>query len=274
MSDTTEKQFTFLPAELTEHPILAHIPMWANTEPEFQALAASVRERGFDYPALITSERRIVDGRNRRNVAAFLGISLPCRIVSADEVAAIAFSSIAHRRNLTKSALAYLVFPLVKPAFDEARQRALSNLKTGSESPSPTKLETGKTIETLTDEIGINREYMRMASDIHAAFKKHPKLREQFEAALISGQSSLTAIRHAIDGKIAANEGKTTPDKNDAPSLIVRAFTDLRNRWSRWEKIPEPKRQEVTAKVVTATAEWPREIVIATAAAWKKNGII
>jgi hypothetical protein len=298
--NTTTTLFSYLPSELADHPLLSHIPVLQKNAPEFFALVDSVRERGFDYPALVTSERRIVDGRNRRNAAAFLGIPLPCRIVDAGEVAGVAFSSLAHRRNLTKSALAYLVFPLVAPAFAEAKQRHLAYLRTGpqggsiykkmvnaqqqtindlqtansGESPAAKKWQTGKTIESLTDEIGINREYMRMAKAIHAAFAKHPKLREQFEADLVAGNTTLTAVQHAVDGKTAANEGKTVPGKNDAPTLILRAFADLGNRWTRWEKIPEGRRQDVTAKVVAASINWPHEVAVATAAAWKNAGII
>lgn len=226
----------------------------------------------FDYPVLITSERRIVDGRNRRNAAAFLGISVPCRIVDASEVAEVAMSSLANRRHLPKSALAYLLAPMLKPAVAEAKARQMANLKSGKAPERSLSERSGKTVESLADELGLGRTFLFQALDLHKRFSESPKLREQFEHRIISGELGLGGAIQAIAGKLAT-EGKnkvTSSPKN----LIEETLKSLNTRWQYWEKIKQPEREELTAKVVVSAVSWPREVCAATAAAWRKEGII
>lgn len=257
-------------ADLADHPILAHIPVWERAQPEFQALVESIRERGQDYEVLIDSERRVVDGRNRRNACAVLNEKVRCRMINEAEVAEIALSCLVNRRNLPKSALAYLAAPLLKPAIDEARERKMAMLRQG-DSPSSTEWTTG-TVEDLATTLGFGRSMLFYALDLHKKFAVKAELREQFEPRILSGELGLGAALQAIAGK-ESTEGKKKPIRQ-VDQLILQGFSDLRNRFGGWQKLEAQKRDKVLAQVCVETAEWPEDVAKAAAAQWKRKGII
>lgn len=263
-----------LPAsELADHPILAHIPVWARAEPEFEALLASIAERGLDYPVLIDSRQQVVDGRNRRNALRVLGRTVTCRVVADAEAAQIAVASLANRRHLPKGALAYLVAPLLKPAVDEIRERQMANIKAGTARAS-TESTLGKTgtVEDLARSLGFSRDLLFQALDLHKRFEGRDDLRAQFEPHIIAGDYGLGAAIQAIAGKVST-EGKEK--KTAAPDvLLTRVLKTLHTRFKSWGTLDEDRRATVTATVTTSTAEWPDDVVAATAAAWRKAGRI
>ncbi len=275
METTTHEQAstTFRqPAELPDHPLLAHIPVWAATEPEFQHLKISIVARGVDNPILLDSAGRVVDGRNRRNACAAAGLLVPTRQVPDDEVATIIADSLGARRHVTKGAMAYLLAPLLKPAVEEARARQAAALKRG-DSPSSTQRTTGAvTVEALADGYGFGRSLLFQALDLHDKFKAKPELRTQFEERILTGELGLGGALQAIAGKLATEDKPRVV--RPADELVLRAFTDLRNRWDGYKSLPDAKRDEVKAQVVAGAPEWPADIASATAAAWRKAGLI
>jgi hypothetical protein len=257
-------------AELADHPILAHIPVWERAQPEFQALVDSIRERGQDYDVLIDSERRVVDGRNRRNACQVLNRPVRCREIDTAEIAEIALSCLVNRRNLTKGALAYLAAPLLKPAVDQARDRRIANL---SRSSTESTIEgTPKTAEDLARSLGFGRDLLFYALDLHKKFAGKVELREQFEPKILSGELGLGAALQAIAGK-ESTEGKKKPIRQ-VDQLILQGFSDLRNRFGGWNKLGSEKRDKVLAQVCVETAEWPEDVAQAAAAQWKRKGLI
>ena len=260
------------PAELPDHPLLAHIPVWASHEPEFQSLKADIAARGVDNPILLDGQGRVVDGRNRRNACAAAGVQVPAKVIPDDQVVAAILSALGNRRHVTKGAMAYLLAPLLKPAVEEARARQAAALKRG-EVPSSSQKTTGNvTVEGLADGFGFGRNLLFQALDLHKKFAEHPELRTQFEEGVLTGELGLGGVIQAIAGKLAT-EGKERVVR-PADALIVRAFTDLRNRWQGWQGLPETKRDEVKAQVVAGASEWPADLAAATAAAWRKAGLI
>ncbi len=272
METTTLEQATTTfrqPAELPDHPLLAHIPVWGPAEPEFQALKADIVARGVDNVILLDSALRVVDGRNRRNACRAAGLLVPTRIIPDDQVIAAILSALGNRRHLTKGAMAYLLAPLMKPAVEEARARRAANLITDRPLSG---LSSAVTVESLADGYGFGRSLLFQALDLHEKFKAKPELRAQFEERILTGELGLGGAIQAIAGKLATEDKPRVvapPEK-----LLSRAVTDLRNRFESWAKMPEEKRHEVAAEFVAAAPEWPADLAAATAAAWRKAGLI
>lgn len=259
------------PAELPDHPLLAHIPVWAPHEPEFQSLKADIAARGVDNPILLDGQGRVVDGRNRRNACAAAGLAVPAKTIPDDQVVAAILSALGNRRHVTKGAMAYLLAPLLKPAVEEARARQAAALKRG-ESPSSTQWTTGNvTVEGLADGYGFGRTLLFQALELHKLFAEKPELRTQFEEGVLTGMGLGGALQ-AIAGKLST-EGKARvvapPEK-----LLFRAVTDLRNRFEAWKTMPEDKRAEVTSQFVAAAPEWPADLAVAQVKAWRAAGLI
>ncbi len=275
METTTHEQAstTFRqPAELPDHPLLAHIPVWAPHEPEFQALKISILERGVDYPVLVDSAGRVVDGRNRRNACAAAGLPVPTRTVADDQVANTIVSALGNRRHVSKGAMAYLLAPLLKPAIEESRRYRESNLKQLATDSSLSELSKNKTVEAMADGLGFGRTVFFQALKIHEKFAENPELKQQFEEQILTGILGLGGAIQAIAGKLATEDKPRVV--RPADELLLRAFTDLRNRWDGYAKLPDEKRDEVKAQVAAAAAEWPADVAAATAAAWRKAGLI
>jgi hypothetical protein len=257
------------PATLPDHPLLAHIPVWAPHEPEFQSLKASIAERGVDYPVLIDGHGRVVDGRNRRNAAAALGIEVPVREVSDEDAPDIIISSLGNRRHVTKGAMAYLLAPLMKPAVEASRKRRVENVCSDS---LLSGLSGNKTVEHMADGLGFGRNLFFQALKIHEKFAETPGLRTQFEEQILTGELGLGGAIQAIAGKLATEDKPRVV--RPANELIVRAFTDLRNRWVGYATLSEDKRNEVKAEVIAAAPDWPADLAAATAKAWRTAGLI
>jgi len=275
METTTHEQavVTFRqPSELPDHPLLAHIPVWAPHEPEFQALKVSILERGVDYPVLVDSAGRVVDGRNRRNACAAAGLSVPTRVVPDNQVANTIISALGNRRHLSKGAMAYLLAPLMKPAIEESRAYRQNNLKQLAADSALSELSKNKTVEAMADGLGFGRTVFFQALKIHKKFAETPELKKQFEERILAGELGLSGALQAIAGKLATEDKPRVVSPADV--LIVRAITDLRNRWDGYAKLPDDKRDEVKAQIAAAAVEWPADVAAATAAAWRKAGLI
>ena len=260
------------PAELPDHPLLAHIPVWAPTEPEFQNLKASIIARGVDYPVKLDSQGRVVDGRNRRNACRAAGLPVPTQTIPDDQVVALSLDSLGARRHVSKGAMAYLLGPLLQPAVEEARARQAA-ARFGADSGSPLSgRPAAVTVESLAAGYGFGRTLLFQALELHEKFKGKPELRTQFEEKVVNGEYGLGAALQAIAGKLATEDKPRVvapPEK-----LLSRVVTDLRNRFGAWKEMPEAKRHEVTAEFVAAASEWPADLAIAQAKAWRAAGLI
>ncbi len=270
MSTHTPSIFNYSVGELADHSLLAHIPVWSREEPEFQALLESVRERGLDYPVLIDSERRVIDGRNRRNVLAILGRPVPCRIVPASDAATIIVASLVNRRHLTKGAQAYLAAPLFEGVLEESKARRLANLRAGNSPETALSAGSGRTVEDVALTHAISLRLLEQAFDLHRRFAKNPAQRAEFEPKIIAGELGLGAAIQAMAGQDSTKGKAKQTEKLEA--LITRGFRDLGTRFAKWDKLPDESRAELRVKVAAATEVWPDDVIAATAAAWRKAG--
>lgn len=268
---TAPEVFFSNPNSLTPHPLLASIPMLDEASPEFQALKASIRDRGVDYAVIVDENDRILDGRNRTRAAAQVGAELPCVMRSSAEASEIILSSLLNRRHLPKGALAYLSAPLFATAVESGRARKLANLKSGDSSRKPIESTIGKTVEQLADEMGFGRDLFFQAVKVRALFEKtevrdwrdgsrtvSATFRGWFEPKILSGEIGLGGVIQAIAGK-ESTEGQPCA-KRDLATLLRRGFCDLHKRFSRWEGLEPDTRRELTAEIATEATTWPEDV--------------
>ena len=173
------------PAELSIHPLAKLMPEWPKDDPRFAALVEDVRERGIDHPLLIDREGRVVNGKMIFRAAKQLQLDhVPCKLVADDQIPATLINSLVQRKHFTKSALAYLTYPLMKPAFEAARQKKLEMLKKGNVSPSSAQPTTG-TVEEFATNVGIERSLFFDAKRVHELFAKDAEFKAQMEPRIL-----------------------------------------------------------------------------------------
>ncbi|MCX6901719.1 MAG: ParB N-terminal domain-containing protein [Verrucomicrobia bacterium] len=201
--------------QLTHHPTADLGPMLAENDPHFLAMIASIRARGLDYPVLIDSKNRIVDGRHRSRAARAAGLSeVPVRQVGDGESATIVGESLMARRHFSKSALAYLLYTLLEPIFAESRKRSLANLngQKAQETSKAEKLgfrgvEGCKTQADVSSRLGISTDVIGLAGKIHKLFKARPDIKAEYEPLLLGGKAGFQQILAAVAGR-EATKGK------------------------------------------------------------------
>ncbi len=258
------------PHKLTEHPLLAALPVFDERAPEFVALQASIADAGVDVPILVDERDRILDGRNRARACRALGRAVPALRRRSEEASEIALRSLINRRHLPKGALAYLAVPLFAEAVEAGRARRLANLKEGV-SRNPIQSGIGKTVEQLAADLGFSPDLHEQAVKVRKLFESPKKrewhdgrqvvqmtLREWFEPRLLSGEIGLGGILQAVAGK-DSTEGQPAA-KRALPVLIRRGFSDLSTRFARWETLPPAERRTLARDVAKEATEWPEDV--------------
>ncbi len=168
-----------------------------------RAVVASVCELGLIIEPLKVSKGRIVDGRLRMLGAKAAGFEdVPTVEIAEEDVATVILHSLAARRHLTKSALAYMVFPVIENALAESRSRRLENLRKrqSGKGTSNTVQASGNTAEEIAESMGVSRRYLVYCKTIIDAFRKQKRLREIFEPKILSGELSLEDVSKGIGG--------------------------------------------------------------------------
>lgn len=152
------------------HPALKSIPELAEDSPEFLAIAAGVGQCGIIQPLLVDGQGRILDDHSRTLLRCALRWQIktvPIQITSEDNIDLLIIHSLAHRRHLSKSAIAYLAVPHLEPAFEYARLRKLKQIK---ENPVVSPGDYFKTVEDMASALGIGRNLLFEARKVHQAF--------------------------------------------------------------------------------------------------------
>lgn len=256
---------TALISSLTIHPAAALIPMPPDDDSTSLAMVRSVGEFGV-LAALKVCAGRVVKGRLRLRSAKACGLTeVPVEEVEEKDVASIILHSLCVRRHLTKSALAYLGYPLMEPALAESRRRRTENLRNHVNPSKPRSYPQGTfgSAGDLAEHLGVGRKLFFEACEIHKKFAQHPKLRSEWEPKILSGEMGLGQVQQAISGKIAANEGKTTP-KGDANQLMLALFDTAKVRFDRWEKLERSQRDKAVEKFETEfLPSLPQELLAA-----------
>jgi hypothetical protein len=264
---------------LSDHPLLAHIPVWKRDEPEFASLLESIRGRGLDYPVLIDSEQRVVDGRNRRNALSVLGQPVPCRVVGAGEAASIAIASLVNRRHLNKGALAYLSAPLFAEALAESKARNLAMLKAGRVSVPYSVGNAPKTVEDIAAQVGVSLALMEQALRLRAMFAElGDEVRAKYEPRILGDwidedgvMQRAVGLGYMVNGLtslIEESKGKTKNlgKRSQHDRLFVSFFPKLKTHWA---KANEEQRAAIAERTKAEVLKWPADLREEIAAALK-----
>jgi hypothetical protein len=255
---------TLLIEKLTVHPLLAPVPRLALDSPEMAALIRSVETHGFLRPVIVNDRDEIMDGRCLVLAAEKIGRSaVDCLVRPDEDAATIILDTLCARRHLTKSALAYLAFPIMEAA-SEAREAArIRGLMAGKNHRKATQLLSGKiSIEETAVQLGFSREYFYKSRQVHALFAEQPAFKAQMEPLLLSSderdQVSLQGVLAGWTGKQNEGQPRRQADQLD---LFDDAFRTLRYHLSRtWGSIDPERRAALAPQVRETVAVMPPEV--------------
>jgi hypothetical protein len=275
---------------LRVHPLIADQAQLADDDAEFGRIVDLIAENGIEAPLAITADGEIADGRHRWRAAKRLKLAeVPCEIVPDDAVAGIALRSLIGRRHYSPSQLAYVSFPLLKPAFAETENRRLANLKYAGAAiethamridGKKGSIERAKTIEEWAAELAISTRVLQQAREVHELFSDPKKrsitdrdgntadevtFREFFEPRLLRSEDPyglggvLTAIKQIQDQERKAEKGRS--HGGGKPKLVEKQLAlfaapikDEVKRWEYWRKWDAETRNTHWAQV-KATAD-------------------
>jgi hypothetical protein len=225
-------------ASLTVHPSLHGMPEWSDDDPQFEALCRNIHRRGIIYPILIDSKGKIGDGRHRYRAAKKLKLeSVPVKVVSDDEMTAIIIDTLTQRRHYTKSALAYMLLPILTA-------------------------DRKKSLAVISEETGISERLIGYAielRDIFADGKDGEEYKTEIEPKILSGEASLGAVVAGWAGR-QATKGQSKK-QTSVLQLWDRSLVDFRKRFTTWEKLDVASRNSVVAKVQTVFEAMPTDLL-------------
>jgi hypothetical protein len=247
------------------HPIRKTEPELPKDDPRFVSLVNDVHERGVLCHLLIVehtegdrTRRLIIDGRNRWRAAKLLGIGeLPWRTVPDDQTASVILAGLIHRMHYTKSAIAYLAFPLMILAHQEAQSRRLQKLKKGQQFPVVSAGDYGETVEELAERIGVGRNLYFEAKRVHQIFQSDREYKALMEPKILRapiGGEHEDSRPVGLGAVVAGYGGKgVKQERGEQLELFARgADTFL----LRWQRLPESQRRQALRRTASA---WPQE---------------
>ena len=250
------------------HPALKLIPELAQDSEEFLALAAAVKKCGFIRPLLVDTEGRLVDDHSRslwRVALRWQLTAVPCLVTPEPMLALI--HSLKDVRHMTKSAIAYLLLPVVENQVKAALAQHRENLskgqyKTFSASGGEGLVPSAPTLPKLCEELGFSEDMLDRARKVHDEFLsktvytfdvvggpqdgsvKQCTLKEYFEPRIlqtpVGGEHEqnrpmgLGAVMAAIAG-IRATKDKGRPEKN-LSRLFKKILGGSENQLEFWQE--------------------------------------
>lgn len=247
------------PADLRIHSVAKGMPMMDDESVDWESLIESVARNGVIQPLTIDNQGRIIDGRHRWAAAKMAKLKeVPCIVLVDPDVHAIILESLAQRRHFTKGARAYLAYPYVEEAWNEAKRRRVENLKQGSGPRSSSQDTIGDTVEAFAVQQGFGRNLFFQAKRLHELFAEDESLRAQFEPEILNEGKGLGAIIAGIGGQSATKDKpRSTPRQLD---LFTDGFKTVAVRVkASWSKFSDDERAKVRRQIRTDFAATPRE---------------
>ncbi len=257
------------PQKFAIHASLSLMPQWEDGDPRFLALCDDVREAGVREPlkAYLPSQPRsdgktavVVDGRHRCRAAQRMQLStVPVIIVPESEAASIIIATLLHRRHFSKSALAYLAFPFLKSAHEEANARKLANLRKGAvKSGTPIV----GSVEELADQLGISKRLFQYAAEVHDIFAQDPDYKKFMEPAILSDDPeesvALSRVKAGWGGK------KSTAGKPRVATqqleLFCQGTASLAKFSSYWTKLDPEEQTQARSEIRKTTTKMPADL--------------
>jgi hypothetical protein len=207
-------------AALKIHPLNKALPAWADDDPRFVELCASIQEFGIQVPLILDAQHQIVDGAHRYRAAKRVGlVDVPVIVKPDAEIASVIVSTLVDRKHYTKGQMAYICAPLFDRLFSEAKAR-----RAASAAPLPLP----KTAEALADRLGVSARLVEYARHLHKLFAEEPEFKEFMEPRILAPDDPI-GLGAAIAGHAGwkSTKGKARPDKRDAEQLWFKAFNGL-----------------------------------------------
>lgn len=244
-------------ADLRVHSVLRGVPKLPADSQEFLVLVESIRLHGLIEPLIITSDGDIVDGRHR--AAALLTIDRDadawCMIVAQERAPEIALATLSARRHLvTKGQLAYVAFPLYRPAYEAVVRRVGEMRRNGVLQSSD---QAG--VDVLAEQMGVSRDEFLRAAKVHKIFSQHPELRDVWEPRILDTHApiGLGAVIAGIAGEAATKGKARPPQRNTALSRWDCSWTELGKHARAWDRWSSEDRDHAAEKVRTTVADLP-----------------
>lgn len=255
-------------ADLSIHPLAKLKPEWATDSASFTCLVNDVRERGIIIPLLIDREGRIIDGKMIFRVAKQLQLAqVPCMEVADDHIPAAIIGSLVQRKHYTKSALAYLTYPLMQPAYEAARKRRIENLKKANDLPK-SPLETSGTVDAFAESCGIGRNLFFEAKKVHKLFAKDADFKAAMEPRILAEpiggehENKRPMGLGAVIAGWAGREATLNGDREDRQQLEL--FTDgldkLQKRFGYWDQFSGSQKIKARAVIRETVAAMPEDL--------------
>jgi hypothetical protein len=256
------------------HVLLKKIPAWSEEDPRFLALCEHVQAHGVTHAVLMTSRHEVVDldGLHRWRAAKQLQLSeIPVQIVPDDLVANTILAGLVLRPHYTKSARAYLAYPLFEHALEESRHRRLENLKQGK-SPMISRMSgeptIGKTAQDFASQLGFKRELFCQAKQVHEIFVRDAEYKKAMEPRILaepiggehenSRPVGLGAVIAGWSGRAATND--KAKGASDQLELFSDAFTTLGKRFSYWESFSQAQKSRAVEVIRKTVSEMPEDL--------------
>jgi hypothetical protein len=265
------------PMALTVHALAKRLPRWTPEDQRFIALVEDIRDRGIQAPLRVDAENRILDGVEVWKAAKQLQLRSVPIVRTSDDPATVIVMGLALRKHYTKGALAYVVFPLLKPALEASRRRRLENLKKGH---TDSALSAGsEKIEGFCTFLGFSERLFFQAKELHEIFEKNDletaqceaknafkpeSLREQFERKLLEGRLAWGRCWRGLPGRNAP-KGKVREDSGQL-SLFTDWLHETEVRFQKWQKLQEDEKRVVGQKIRELVKAMPDDL----RGAWKK----
>lgn len=266
------------------------------------ALVADIAARGIDEPLLVVKSDEdgseipgsyfLADGRHRLRAAILAGLSEVPVIVREDhEVADIVLSTLIHRRHfMEKGILAYVAYPAVAsklkgPGGARSGSGGINQHNRGSKLhratlilPESDREETGgkgskepvlPTMDDIAHSLGISRDTLMRARQIHLDFRRNPDLREQFEPRILSGDLPLNRYSSAAHSSESTRGGSRNAPRylvcrsdGGTKGLLPKSLITLGNGFERWGEFDPEARAVFRDQFLTLIASAPEEILI------------
>ena len=264
------------PSILHVHPELLSVPQLS--EDELRPIRAGMQRNGITQPLLIDAQNRILDDHSRTLwlcAKAWAFTEVPVLVRASEDVHLLIIIGLAHRRHLTKSAIAYLAVPHLQPVFDAAHAQMLQKLaKTPAILGVPSETPSVKTADELAEDLGIGRNLLFEARKVRTAFadrKKHsflvsggPKdgdivectLKDWFEPRIlrapIGGEHEVNRPigLGAVIAGIAGLESTKDKPREDRPQLELFSRSVIESataQYKYWSQMGKTERQQAIA---------------------------
>lgn len=239
-----EHSITYVAAkDLKVHPWNKALPAWADDDPRFLALCASIQECGIEVPLICDTQHQVIDGAHRLRAAKRVGLDeLPVVIKTGDDVASTIVSTIVARKHYTKGQMAYICEPLFHDMFEEGKRR-----RSTSALPSVQP----KSAEIMAGRLGISARLVAQARELLRIFAEDDAYKAHMEPQIMAADDPV-GLGAAIAGYAGwkSTKGKTKPDKRDAEQLWLKGFNGLLFQTARLSDVKSlyPKINEALAE--------------------------